>query len=67
MFSTMKRYACVSLREQQRVLCPRCEIRHSLVEGAAEARRRDPKILERTWALKTQIENQRTPSPGRRH
>jgi small GTP-binding protein len=41
------------------VLCPRCEERHSLTEGAAEVRERDPKITDHTWALRTQIEKLR--------
>ena len=41
------------------VLCPRCEERHSLTEGAVEARTRDQGIVEKTWALKTEIEKLR--------
>ncbi|WP_441293099.1 metallophosphoesterase [Sorangium sp. KYC3313] len=41
------------------VSCPVCELRHSLVDGATEARQRNPKLDERTWALKTRIEKAR--------
>lgn len=41
------------------VLCPRCEERHSLIEGAAEVRKRDPEIAQHTWALRTEIEKLR--------
>ncbi|WP_437842260.1 metallophosphoesterase [Sorangium sp. So ce1153] len=39
--------------------CPVCEVRHSLADGAAEARQRNPKLYEKTWALKTRIERAR--------
>jgi hypothetical protein len=41
------------------VMCPRCEARHELTEGAAEVRRRDPQILQHTWGLKTELEERR--------
>jgi small GTP-binding protein len=46
-------------RGEKDVLCPVCETRHSLVEGAAETRERDPKISQHTWALRTEIEKRR--------
>jgi predicted MPP superfamily phosphohydrolase len=46
-------------RGDKDVVCPVCETRHSLSEGAAEARKRDPKIREHTWALRTRIEKLR--------
>jgi small GTP-binding protein len=44
------------------VICPRCEVRHPLTEGAATARQTDPGIMERAWALKTKIEKRRKAS-----
>jgi len=41
------------------VMCPRCEERHGLAEDAATIRQSDVRIKERTWALKTQIEERR--------
>jgi small GTP-binding protein len=46
-------------RGDKDVICPVCEKRHSLTEGAAEARERDPKLSQHTWALRTQIEKLR--------
>jgi GTPase SAR1 family protein len=46
-------------RGDKDVLCPVCETRHSLSEGAAVARERDAKIAQHTWALRTQIEKLR--------
>ena len=46
-------------RGDKDVVCPICEARHSLAEGAEEAREGDPKIAQHTWALRTQIEKQR--------
>jgi len=46
-------------RGDKDVVCPICETRHSLTEGAAEARERDTKISQHTWALRTRIEKLR--------
>ena len=46
-------------RGDKDVVCPVCETRHNLTEGAAEARERDPEIMQRTWALRTEIEKRR--------
>jgi small GTP-binding protein len=46
-------------RGDKDILCPICEKRHSLGEGAAETRQRDPKIASHLWGLKTQIEGSR--------
>jgi small GTP-binding protein len=46
-------------RGDRDVLCPVCETRHSLTEGATEAREKDPKVSHHTWALRTQIEKLR--------
>jgi PAS domain S-box-containing protein len=46
-------------RGDKDVVCPVCETRHSLTEGAAVAREQDPKITQHTWALRTQIEKLR--------
>jgi WD40 repeat protein len=46
-------------RGDKDVVCPICETRHSLIEGAAAARRRDPGIQQHTWALRTEIQRQR--------
>ena len=50
------------VRGDKDVGCPVCESRHKLTEGAAEARERDPKIEQRTWALRTKIEKLREKS-----
>lgn len=47
------------------VLCPRCEERHSLTESAADVRKRDPQIIQHTWAVKTQVERRRERSAER--
>jgi WD40 repeat protein len=50
----------MSIAEGDReVICPRCKIQHRLNEGAAEVRKRDSEILDRLWALRTQIEESR--------
>jgi small GTP-binding protein len=49
-------------RGDKDVICSGCETRHSLSEGAAQARERDPKIRQETWALKTEIEKRRQKS-----
>jgi len=41
------------------VLCPRCDCRHSLTEGAVQSRQRDSKIVQHTWALRTEIAKRR--------
>ncbi|HPO15898.1 MAG TPA: metallophosphoesterase [Candidatus Hydrogenedentes bacterium] len=46
-------------RGDKDVVCPVCETRHGLTEGAKEARERDFKIEQHTWALRTQIEKLR--------
>lgn len=46
-------------RGEKDVVCPICETRHSLTEGAAEARERDSRISRHTWALRTRIEKLR--------
>jgi WD40 repeat protein/GTPase SAR1 family protein len=46
-------------RGDKDVVCPVCEKRHDLAEGAAESRRRSPELAEWTWALKTEIEGLR--------
>ena len=46
-------------RGDKDVVCPICETRHSLVEGAAETRERNPNISQHTWALRTEIEKRR--------
>ncbi|HEY5909971.1 MAG TPA: TIR domain-containing protein [Verrucomicrobiae bacterium] len=46
-------------RSDKDVLCPVCETRHSLTEGATVARKRDPGITQRTWALRTEVEKLR--------
>jgi small GTP-binding protein len=46
-------------RGDKDIQCPICEKRHSLSEGAAETRKRDPKIASLLWGLKTQIEKSR--------
>lgn len=43
-------------RGDKDVICPVCEMRHSLSEGAAASRERDAKISQHTWALRTRIE-----------
>jgi Calcineurin-like phosphoesterase len=52
-------------RGDKDVVCPVCEKRHNLAEGAAESRRRDPKLAQWTWALKTKIERRRQESTER--
>ena len=49
-------------RGDKDVVCPVCETRHSLAEGAAETRERDPRITQHTWALRTEIEKRRQKS-----
>ncbi len=44
------------------VPCPVCETRHRLAGGAPEARQRSPKMAEKIWALKTEIEKRRQKS-----
>jgi small GTP-binding protein len=46
-------------RGDKDVVCPVCETRHNLIEGAAHSRERDPMIADHTWALRTQIEKLR--------
>jgi small GTP-binding protein len=46
-------------RGDQDVVCPVCETRHSLTEGASASRERDAKISQHTWALRTRIEKLR--------
>ena len=46
-------------RSENNVICPVCETRHTLTEGAVEARERDPLITKHTWALRTKIEERR--------
>lgn len=46
-------------RGDKDVMCPVCEKRHSLTEGAAVAREQDPRITQHTWALRTHIEKLR--------
>jgi metallophosphoesterase superfamily enzyme len=46
-------------RGDKDIACPLCESRHSLLEGAAKARERDPKIQQHTWALKYRVEEAR--------
>ena len=46
-------------RSEKDVLCPVCESRHSLTEGAAMVREQDPKIQHHTWVLRTQLEKLR--------
>jgi len=46
-------------RGDKDVACPVCEKRHSLSETATESRARDPSLIQRTWALKTQVEKRR--------
>jgi hypothetical protein len=41
------------------VVCPVCEARHKLAEGAAEFHRRDASLAQRIWALKTEVEKRR--------
>ena len=53
------------VRGNKDVLCPVCETRQSLSEGAVQTRERDSKIKERTWALKTEIEKRRKESTER--
>jgi GTPase SAR1 family protein len=52
-------------RGDKDVVCPVCEKRHDLAEGAAESRRRSPELAEWTWALKTEIEERRVKSTKR--
>ena len=49
-------------RGEKDVLCPLCETRHNLAEGAAESRQRNPAIAKQTWTLKTAIEKRRQKS-----
>ena len=46
-------------RGDKDVVCPVCETRHSITEGAAVERERDPQITQHTWALRTQIDKLR--------
>ena len=46
-------------RGDKDVACPVCETRHSLAEGAAETRDRDASVMQRVWALKTEIAKRR--------
>ena len=46
-------------RGDRDVVCPVCETRHGLTEGAAESRERDAQVAQHTWALRTQIEKVR--------
>jgi hypothetical protein len=49
-------------RGEKDVLCPVCETRHNVAEGAAESRQRNPAIAKQTWALKTAIAKRRQKS-----
>lgn len=49
-------------RGETTVVCPVCETRHALAEGAQATRERDPQVERRTWALKTEIERRRETS-----
>lgn len=40
--------------------CPTCDKRSKICDGALGARDRDPKILEKTWALRTEIESKKS-------
>jgi GTPase SAR1 family protein len=46
-------------RGDRDVLCPVCEVRHSISEGARATRERDEKLERRMWALKTRVEERR--------
>ena len=46
-------------RDEKDVVCPVCETRHNMTEGAAAARERDEKIAQHTWALRTKVEKRR--------
>ncbi len=52
-------------RGDKDVVCSVCEARHNLADGAAEARRRNPELAQKTWALKTEIEKRRQKSTER--
>lgn len=41
------------------IVCPRCEERCEIVEGATMSRERDPDLARRTWALRTEVEERR--------
>jgi len=38
------------------IVCPRCERRTLISEGAQVARERDPELARKTWALRTEVE-----------
>lgn len=42
-------------RGDKDVPCPVCEQRHALTEGATTTRKRDPKIQQHTWALRSLV------------
>ncbi len=46
-------------RGEKNVVCPVCETRHNLSEGATASRERDMSINQHTWALRTRIEELR--------
>jgi small GTP-binding protein len=39
--------------------CPDCDHRTKITEGAIKARSRDPELVHRSWALRTEVEKQR--------
>jgi WD40 repeat protein len=41
------------------IQCPVCDKHHNLIEGAMEARKRNPKLVDHLWALKTSVEESR--------